>query len=208
MPTLDVKNISGDKVGDLELDDAVFAAEVHEHLLWETVKWQQAKKRRGTHKVKGRSEVSGTTKKPYRQKGTGRARAGSHKSPVWVGGGSVWGPRPRDYSYSMPKKARKQALRSALSLRVSENSLIVLDSFPVADGKTRNVVGALKTLGAGEKVLIVDTRENEELVRGSRNLANAKWLAPEGLNVYDVLNHKTVVITSGVAKQVEAALKP
>lgn len=206
-----VKNISGDNVGEIELSAAVFEAEVHEHLLWECVKWQLAKRRAGTHNTKTRSEVVGTKKKPYRQKGTGRARAGSTHSAQWVGGGRVFGPRPRSYEYPMPRKARKKALRAALSLRLREQKLVILDAFPVADGKTKNVVAALGALGAPQPVtsaLIVDAGENQELVRGARNLRASKWLAPEGLNVYDILNHETLVLTAASAKAVEAALQP
>lgn len=211
MPTVDVKNTTGETVGSIELDDAVFGAEVHEHLLWEVVKWQRAKKRQGTHSTKMRGEVRGTTKRPYRQKGTGRARHGDVKSPIWVGGGTVFGPKPRSYAYTINKKAKRKALRSALSLRCSEHKLIVLDSFPVENGKTRNVAAALAALGAeqpGAKVLIVDDSVNGDLVRGARNLASSKWLAPEGLNVYDILNHDTVVITKTIAKVVEDKLRP
>jgi large subunit ribosomal protein L4 len=211
MAKLEVKNIQGNSVGEIDLDDTVFGAEVNEHLLWETVKWQLAKRRRGTHSVKTRGEVRGTSAKPYKQKGTGRARQGDRKAPHFVGGGSVFGPKPRDYSYSMPKKARKNALRSALSLRVSEQKLIILDQFPVENGKTRSVTAALAALGVAQpasKVLIVDAGDNEDLVRGSRNLPRSKWLAPEGLNVYDVLNYETLVITSASARQVEEALRP
>jgi len=208
---LEVKNISGKKAGDIELDDAVFGAEVHEHLLWETVKWQLAKRRAGTAATKLRGFVIGGHAKPFKQKGTGRARQGSNKSAQHVGGGVIFGPQPRSYDYPLPKKARKKALRAALSLRVKENKLIVLDAFPVEGGKTRSVTAALESLGVAQpstKVLIVDSQENGELVRGVRNLRSSKWLAPEGLNVYDVLNHEALVITSAMAKQVEDALRP
>ncbi len=211
MAQLEIKSVSGEGVGSIELDDAVFGADVNEHLLWETVKWQLAKRRAGTHKTKTRGEVRGTKKKPYKQKGTGRARHGSTRSPIWVGGGTTFGPRPRSYAYTMPKKARKKALRSALSLRLKEGKLVVLDKFPVEDGKTKAVVKALGNVGAPQPVesaLIVESADNELLVRGSRNLAAAKWLAPEGLNVYDVLNHQTLILTADSAKQVEAALRP
>jgi len=211
MPTVNVVNIQGAKVGTIELDDAVFDANVNEHLLWETVKWQQARKRRGTHSTLRRDEVSGTTKKPFKQKGTGRARQGSHRAPQWVGGGSVFGPKPRDYSYNMPKKARKSALRSALTVRVKADNLVIVDAFPVADGKTRNVVtalGALGATGAQPNALIVDVADNDELIRGAHNLPRSKWLAPEGLNVYDVLDHETLVMTQASAKLVEQALRP
>ena len=211
MPTVDLKNISGDKVGSVELDDAVFAEEINEHLLWETVKWQLAKRRRGTHKTKSRGEVRATNAKPWRQKGTGRARQGDRKSPIWVGGGIAFGPRPRDYSYNMPRKARKKALRGALSLRASEGGLIVLDAFPVEGGKTKKVAGALAALGVAQpeaSVLIVDSSDNQELVRGSRNLPASRWIAPEGLNVYDVLRHQTLVVTKESAEKLQEALRP
>ncbi len=210
MGNFEVKNTAGKAVGSVELNDSVFGADVHEHLLWEVVKWQRANKRQGTHSVKRRGEVRGTNKKPWKQKGTGRARAGSYQSPVWVGGGSSFGPKPRDYSYTMPTKAKKKALRSALSLRAKESKLVIIDNFDV-DGKTKSVTAALAALGAEQpanKVLIVDAKTNDKLVRGTKNLARSKWLAPEGLNVYDILNHGTLVITQEVAKQLEERLLP
>ncbi len=208
MPKLDVKNTAGKSVGSIELDDAIWGAEVHEHLLWEVVKWQLAKRRAGTASTKRMSEVRGSSVKAWKQKGTGRARQGSRKAPHWVGGGSVFGPKPRSYEYRLNKKVKKLALRSALSLRAKENKLIVLDAF-TTDGKTKAVAGALAALGVAQptsKVLIVDAKGNEALVRGARNLASSQWLAPEGLNVYDILRHDTLVITQASAKQVEAAL--
>jgi large subunit ribosomal protein L4 len=211
MPKVDVKDISGKTVGSAELDDAVFGEDVNEHLLWEVVKWQRAKARAGTAMTKTRGEVRGSKIKPWRQKGTGRARSGDRSSPIWVGGGQTFGPRPRDYEYTMPRKARRKALRSALSLRAREQRIIVLDQFPADGGKTRSVTGALKALGAPQpatKVLIVDVADNGELVRGTRNLRSSKWLAPEGLNVYDVLNHETLILTRGSLERVQDALRP
>ena len=210
MPKLEVRNTTGKNVGSIELDDAVFGAEVHEHLLWEVVKWQLAKRRAGTASTKRMSEVRGSSIKAWKQKGTGRARQGSRKAPHWVGGGSVFGPKPRSYEYQLPRKAKKLALRSALSLRAGENKLIVLDNFNV-DGKTKNVAQALAALGVAQpthKVLIVDAKDNQLLVRGARNLAASKWLAPEGLNVYDILRHEAVVFTSASVKQIEESLRP
>ena len=209
MPSVKVMNVAGSAVGDVELDDSVFGVEVNEHLLWETVKWQLAKRRRGTHSTKHRGEVSGSNKKPYRQKGTGRARAGDIRAAQCVGGNSVFGPKPRDYSYTMPRKARREALRSALSLRARENKLVVVDEFAV-DGKTKSVAAALSSLGAPQptsKALIVESRDNELLIRGARNLRSSRFLAPEGLNVYDILKHETLVMSSQAAKSVEAALR-
>jgi len=210
MATLEVKNITGKSVGELELDDSVFGVRVHEHLLWETVKWQLAKRRSGTHSTKLRGEVSGTTKKPFKQKGTGRARAGSTRAAQWVGGGIIFGPRPRKYGWTMPRKAKKVALRSALSLRASEEKLVIVDELGIEGGKTKAVAAALANLGVSQpdnKVLIVDSKDNELLVRGAKNLKSSKWLAPEGLNVYDILNHQTLVMSSAAAKLVEGQLK-
>jgi large subunit ribosomal protein L4 len=215
MPKIEVKNTAGDKVGTIDLDDAVWGADVNEHLLWECVKWQRAKRRSGTASTKTVAFVRGTNKKPYKQKGTGNARRGTERAHHHVGGGRAFGPKPRDYEYSMPKKAKKGALRSALSLRVNEGKLIILDRFQV-EGKqdaaakkrlTKQVQAALTKLGIGE-ALIVDGRDNEWLARGAKNLEGAKWIAPEGLNVYDVLNYETLVITRDSAKKVEDALKP
>jgi large subunit ribosomal protein L4 len=206
MAKIDVKNLTGKSVGSIDLDDAVFGAEVHEHLLWEAVKWQLAKRRAGTASTKRMGEVRGTTKKIWKQKGTGQARHGARKAPIFVGGGSVFGPKPRDYEYDMPRKAKKAALRAALSLRASEQKLVVLDNFST-DGKTKSVATAIKALG-GNKTLLVDAKTNENLVRGAKNLAASQWLAPEGLNVYDILRHDTLVLTQDAAKAVTEALKP
>jgi len=207
---LDVKNTAGKSVGKIELADDVFAVEVHEHLLWETVKWQLAKRRAGNASTKRMSEVRGSSIKAWKQKGTGRARQGSRKGPHWVGGGSVFGPKPRSYEYALPRKAKKQALRSALSLRAGEQKLIVLDKFEAA-GKTKAVAAALAALGVAQpdsKVLIVDGADNTLLARGAKNLSASKWLAAEGLNVYDILRHETLVLTQAAAKLVETALRP
>jgi large subunit ribosomal protein L4 len=211
MPKVELKNIAGKSVGSIDLDDAVFGAEVHEHLLWEAVKWQLAKRRAGNASTKRIGEVRGSSIKAWKQKGTGRARQGSRKAPHWVGGGSVFGPKPRSYEYAMPRKTKKIALRAALSLRAQEQKLVVLDKFEVEGGKTKAVTTALANLGLAQpasKVLIVDAKDNELLVRGARNLPTSQWLAPEGLNVYDILRHETLVLTQAAAKQVEQALKP
>jgi large subunit ribosomal protein L4 len=211
MPKVELKNIAGKSVGSIDLDDAVFGAEVHEHLLWEAVKWQLAKRRAGNASTKRIGEVRGSSIKAWKQKGTGRARQGSRKAPHWVGGGSVFGPKPRSYEYAMPRKTKKIALRAALSLRAQEQKLVVLDKFEVEGGKTKAVTAALANLGLAQpasKVLIVDAKDNELLVRGARNLPTSQWLAPEGLNVYDILRHETLVLTQAAAKQVEQALKP
>ena len=209
MPKLEIKNISGKSVGSIDLDDAVFGAEIHEHLLWEVVKWQLAKRRAGTASTKRLGEVRGSSKKVWKQKGTGQARQGSRQAPHWVGGATVFGPKPRDYSYNMPRKAKKLALRSALSLRASQQKVVVIDSF-TTDGKTKSVATALAALGVAQpahKVLIVDAKDNGNLIRGAKNLASSQWLAPEGVNVYDILRHETLVLTQAAAKQLETNLK-
>jgi len=202
---VDVFNIEGKKVGQVDLADAVFGARVKEHLLWEVVKAQQAAKRAGTHATKTREHVRGGGKKPYRQKGTGNARQGSTRAPHFVGGGVVFGPHPRDYSYTVPKKVRKAALASALSLRAKENRLVVVDQLAGAfDGKpkTKRLAGVLKALGIAS-ALVVDGKQNQNLAKSARNLAAAKC-PPEGLNVYDILNHKSLVIARDALKAVEA----
>ena len=206
MAKLDVKNISGKSVGSIELDDAVFGAEIHEHLLWEVVKWQLAKRRSGTASTKRLGEVRGSSKKVWKQKGTGQARQGSRQSPHFVGGASVFGPKPRDYEYNMPRKAKKMALRSALSLRAGESKIIVVDSF-TTDGKTKNVAATLATLATGPKALIVDAKDNGMLVRGAKNLAKSQWIAPEGINVYDILRHEMLVLTKAAVESITTALK-
>ncbi len=204
---IEMKNISGKGAGSIDLDDSVFAAEIHEHLLWEVVKWQLAKRRGGNASTLRVGEVRGSAKKVWKQKGTGQARQGSRQSPQWVGGGSVFGPKPRSYDYTMPRKAKKAALRAALSLRASEQKLVVLDSF-TTDGKTKSVANALTALGLGgkHKVLIVDAKDNSLLARGAKNLPKSQMIASEGVNVYDILRHDTLVLTQAAAKAVEAAL--
>lgn len=206
MAKVDVKNISGKSVGSIELDDAVFGAEIHEHLLWEVVKWQLAKRRAGTASTKRIGEVRGSAKKVWKQKGTGQARQGSRQAPHWVGGGSVFGPKPRSYDFAMPRKAKKTALRAALSLRASESKIVVVDDF-TTDGKTKSVATALEALGTGSKALIVDGKGNTNLVRGAKNLAKSQWLAPEGVNVYDILRHETLVLTKSAVESITTALK-
>ena len=201
MASFDVRNLEGQKVGEIELDDAVFNAEIKEHLLWEVVKYQQAKQRAGTHSTLRRGEVRGGGKKPYRQKGTGNARQGSSRAPHFVGGGSVFGPKPRSYAYPVPKKVRRGALTSALSLRAKEAKLVILDQFKIqaVEGVgqkhlTRQVSRALKNLGA-HSALIVDVKDNSWLALGARNLESVQYIAPEGVNVYDVLRYETLVLT-------------
>ncbi len=205
MATIDVKSLDGKKVGSVDLDDSVFGVEVNEHLLWEVVKAQRAKRRAGTHSTKRRDEVRGGGKKPYKQKGTGNARQGSIRAPHYVGGGKVFTPKPRDYEYHVPKKVMAGALRSALSLRAKEQKIVVVDSFTLDAPKTKLVDKAVKTLG-GKSALLVDGK-NETLRKSTRNLQHAKYLAPEGLNVYDVLDHETLIMSRATLDAVTARLK-
>jgi large subunit ribosomal protein L4 len=190
---LDVFNTQKKKVGSIELPDEIFGAEVKQGLLWEQVKAQRASRRRGTHATKTRAEVSGGGIKPYKQKGTGQARQGSIRAPHYVGGGTVFGPQPRDYSYRLPRSGRRAALRIALSLRAKEQNLMVLDAFNVDKPKTKTVVEFLEKFGT-TSVLIVDL-ENKNLKLSARNLTTSKFVEVEGLNVYDILDYDKLVVT-------------
>ncbi|MHB1845794.1 MAG: 50S ribosomal protein L4 [Deltaproteobacteria bacterium] len=205
MATFDVINLDKQKVGTLELSDVVFAADVNEHLLWEAVKMQQISRRSGTVAVKNRGLVSGGGKKPWKQKGTGRARQGSIRASHWVGGGKAMGPKPRDYAYRPPLKVRKGALRSVLSLRAQEKQLYILDGFELTEAKTKRAAAALAKLGL-ENALVVDSKKNEGLYRAIRNLRTFDVLAPEGLNVEDVLRRPALVLTQEAARAVDARL--
>jgi len=207
MAQIDLYNLSREKVGEVELKDEVFNGPVKPHLFYEVVKWQLAKRRRGTASTKTRAEVSGGGRKPWRQKGLGRARAGSIRSPLWRGGGVVFGPKPRDYSYPLPKKVRKAALRSALSLRYKEGKLILLDGLELPQIKTKLFVEAMEKLGLkGEKVLIVTDGKDEILEKSARNVPWAKVLRCEGLNVYDVLNYHHLLILKSALPKIEERL--
>jgi large subunit ribosomal protein L4 len=199
---IDIVNIEGKKVGSADLSDAVFGTKVKDYLLWELVKAQQAAKRAGTHSTKTRANVRGGGKKPYKQKGTGNARQGSSRAPNHVGGGKVFGPHPRSYEYTVPKKVKRAALASALSLRAKEKKIVVIDKLSFDAPKTKQMAAILKTLGL-TKALVVDEKANTNLFKSVRNLAKARVIAPEGLNVFDILNHSDLVIAAGVLKQVE-----
>jgi large subunit ribosomal protein L4 len=202
---IEVKNLTGKSVGSTDLDDSIFGAEIHEHLIWEAVKWQLARRRAGTASTKRLGEVRGSSKKVWKQKGTGQARQGSRQAPHWVGGGSIKGPKPRSYDYKLPRQVKKAALRAALSLRAAEKKLVVLDNFST-DGKTKSVATALAALGTNNKALIVDAKTNENLVRGARNLSASQWIAPEGINVYDILRHETLVLTQDALAKIHQDL--
>lgn len=193
------------KVSEMELDDRVFNAEIKDHLLHDVVRMQQAKRRAGTASTKHRSEVRGGGRKPYRQKGTGRSRAGSIRSPLWRGGGVIFGPAPRDFGFRIPKKARKQALRMALSARAAEGKVLVLNQFQLKGIKTKSFVEVLRRFGM-EKALIVVGEENFNLERSARNVPGVKVLRVEGLNVYDILNHENLILVKDAVEKIHERL--
>jgi large subunit ribosomal protein L4 len=204
MPKVDVFNLKREKVGEIDLSDDVFGAEVKEQLFYEVVKAQLASQRQGTASAKERSAVSGSTKKIYRQKGTGRARHGSIRAPIFAGGGQAHPPRPRDWSYRPPRQVRIGALKSALSLFVKQGRLIVLDSIELGEIKTKKLAGVLDALQVARKALVVDDKSNEKLKLSIRNLEDHLFLPPEGVNVYDLLRHDHLVVSKEAAKALEA----
>ena len=207
MAKIDVLNLKGEKVSDLTLNDNVWNTEVNEIVLSTAIKFQLASLRQGTAKTKGRSEVSGGGRKPWRQKGTGRARQGSIRSPQWVGGGTVFGPTPRSYDKKMNKKERELALRSALSDKFKNDELIVVDSINLENIKTKDIAKALKTIKADNKTLIVTALEDNKLVLATRNLQNVLTLNPTSINVLDIVNANNLVIDVDSVKKIEEVLK-
>ncbi len=206
MPTLDVVDLNNQKVGQVDLADEVFGADVNEALLYEAVRQYQAGLRAGTHKTKVRAEVAGSGKKLWKQKGTGRARMGSIRSPLWRHGGIVHGPVPRDYSYKLPRKMLLGALRSALSAKVRDGELKVIQAFNFADHKTKNAMNALAALEAGNTVLVVDNGENRNLNLGIRNLKGVTLMPTREVNPYHLLGHKSVLISESAARKFSEAL--
>jgi large subunit ribosomal protein L4 len=204
MATLDVFNMKREKVGSIDLADEVFGAEVREHLFYEVVKAQLASKRQGTQSAKNRSAVSGSTKKLFKQKGTGRARHGSIRAPLFVGGGRAHPPRPRDWSYEPPRRVRALALTAALSKFNKEGRLLVVDAFDLGEIKTKSLLATLGVLKAHNKTLVVDSVDNEKLKLSIRNCVEHQFLPPEGLNVYDLLRHDTLILSKNAAKALEA----
>jgi large subunit ribosomal protein L4 len=201
---LDVFNLKREKVGELELSDDVFAGEVKEHLLHEVVNAQLASRRAGTRAGKERAAVRGSSRKIYKQKGTGNARHGSIRAPVFRGGGRAHPPKPQDWSYRPPRKVRIGALRSALSLIAKEGRLTVVDAMELDEVKTKKLAGVLTTLDAADKTLVVDTKGNENLRLSIRNMPSNQFLPPEGVNVYDLLRHKHLVVSKDAVKALEA----
>jgi large subunit ribosomal protein L4 len=204
MATLAVYDVGNQKVSELELDDRVFGAKINDSLFHEVVRKTLASQRSGTAATKNRADVRGGGAKPWKQKGTGRARAGSRRSPLWRGGGTMFGPMPRDYSFSIPKKVSSAALKAALSLRHKEGKLILLNDFPLEGFKTRQVVEVLKRFQV-EDALIVTDRKNPLLERSTRNIPGVQVLRCEGLNVYDILNHEHLILLSPVVQKIQGA---
>ena len=202
MANVSVYNIEGKEVGKIDLSDAVFGVEVNEHLVHMTVVSQLANNRQGTQKAKTRSEVSGGGRKPWRQKGTGHARQGSTRAPQWTGGGVVFAPVPRDYSFKMNKREKRAALKSALTSRVEENKFIVIDEINFEEAKTKNFANILKSLDVSKALVVLeDDNKNAEL--SARNIADIKTAKTNTINVYDILKYNTVITTKAVVAKIE-----
>ncbi len=203
MPKLNILNVNGQNVGEIELAEAIFGVEVNEHVLYEVVKNQLANKRQGTQSAKTRAEVRGGGRKPWKQKGTGRARQGSIRAVQWIGGGVAFAPKPRDYSYTLPKKVRRLAIKSALSSKVQNNEIIVLDALNMEAPKTKEFVQILKNINASKKALVVTAEKNENVVKSARNIEGVQAATVNTINVYDILKYDTSVITTDAVKKVE-----
>jgi large subunit ribosomal protein L4 len=206
MAVTELYNIDNEKVGEVVLNDHLFCLEVNKHILHDVVRMQMANRRSGNSCTKTRIEVQGSSAKPYKQKGTGRARAGSKRSPLWRGGGVAFGPKPRDYSYALPKKVRKLGLKMALSARYSENNLMVLDAFKMDAIKTKDFAAVMRKLDIGN-ALIVISGHDEMLEKSARNIHGVKVLSAEGLNVYDILHYKKLVLLQSSLEQLEERLQ-
>jgi large subunit ribosomal protein L4 len=205
MPVADVYDIDKKKVSQIELNDAVFDAEANPDVMYEVVRMQMASKRRGTASTKERGDIRGGGKKPWRQKGTGRARAGTTRSPLWRGGGTVFGPLPRSYAYKLPKKVKKMALVSALSMKFNEQRIIILKEFPLEEIKTRKFKEVMDRFGFKKALFVLD-KSNPVLEKSSRNLSDIKMIKSEGINVYDLLDHEYIVLLEPTVRMIEGAL--
>ncbi len=203
MPKVSVYNVEGKTVGELELAEAIFGLQPNTHVMHSAVLLQQASLRAGTHDVKGRSEVSGGGRKPWKQKGTGRARQGSIRSPQWKGGGIVFGPTPRSYGFKLPRKVRRLAIKSALSSKVIENQIIVLDQLSLSAPKTKDFAKILNNLKVARKALVVTADFDNNVALSARNIPGVKFVAAEGINVLDVLKHDQLIITKDAVAKVE-----
>lgn len=208
MPTVKVRNLKNKEVGEVTLSDVVFGAELNESLIHAAVRNFQANARQGTSATKTRGNVSGSGRKLWKQKGTGRARIASLRSPLWKGGGNVHGPQPRDWSYDMPKKMRRGALRSALSERLREGNLIVIDEFTFDSPKTKDFIATMAELGAAVKTLVVDSLDNANLVLSARNVQKTKVTNSFGLNIYDLIYHEKLFISKAAVEELSRILDP
>ncbi|SFM24273.1 50S ribosomal protein L4 [Salibacterium qingdaonense] len=206
MPTIDLMNQNGSKVGDIELSDAVFGIEPNVDVLHDAVVMQQASKRQGTHKTKNRSERKGGGAKPWRQKGTGRARHGSIRSPLWVKGGIVFGPTPRQYGYKLPKKVRRLAIKSAYSSKVKDNEVVVVDDLQLEAPKTKDMIKILSSLSVEETALVVTADYNEQVALSARNIEGVTFATVDDANALELLNHDKLIITQGAVEKVEEVL--
>jgi large subunit ribosomal protein L4 len=206
MPKVTMYNQTGSQVGEIELAESVFGIAPNEHVLFDAVMMQRASLRQGTHKVKTRSEVRGGGRKPWRQKGTGRARQGSIRSPQWRGGGIVFGPSPRSYAYKLPKKVRRLAIKSALSTKVLEQNMLVLEDLMLNAPKTKDMVAVLQGLSVAKKVLIVTADVNENVALSARNIQGITVISADEVNVLDVLHHDTLIMTKAAVEKVEEVL--
>jgi large subunit ribosomal protein L4 len=206
MPKVALYSVNGSQVGEVELSETVFGIQPNVHVLHSAVLLQQAAERQGTHKTKGRSEVRGGGRKPWKQKGTGRARQGSIRSPQWVGGGTVFGPTPRSYGFKLPKKVRRLAIKSALSSKVIDNDIIVLDQLTLAQPKTKEFVAILSNLKVARKALVVTANYEDNVALSARNIPGVKFVAADGINVLDVMVHDKLIITKEAVEKVQEVL--
>lgn len=206
MPKVALYNQGGSQVGDIEMQDNVFGIEPNQNVLYDAIVMQQASKRQGNHATKNRSAVRGGGRKPWRQKGTGRARQGSIRSPQWVGGGVVFGPSPRSYSFKLPKKVRRLALKSALSLKVIDNDLLVVEDLSIEKPKTKEVVALLNNLSVDKKALVVTGDYDEAVSLSARNIQGVTVVTSNGINVLDVVNHDKLIMTKSAVEKVEEVL--
>ncbi|MCC0638254.1 50S ribosomal protein L4 [Clostridioides difficile] len=203
MPKLNVLNVSGQNVGEIELSDSIFGVEVNGHVLYEVVKNQLANKRQGTQSAKTRAEVRGGGRKPWKQKGTGRARQGSTRSVQWVGGGVAFAPKPRSYKYTLPKKVRRLAMKSALSSKIQNSEVIVLDALNMDAPKTKEFAQILNNINAAKKALVVIADKNDNVIKSARNIEGVQTALVNTMNVYDILKYDSFIITTDAVKKVE-----
>ncbi len=203
MPNVNVLNIKGEQVGNIDLSEQIFGIDVNEHAVYEVVKNHLANRRQGTQSAKTRAEVRGGGKKPWRQKGTGRARQGSIRSPQWRGGGVVFAPKPRDYSYTLPKKVRRLALKSVLTSKVNDQELIILDTLNLEDFSTKQAKEILNNIKADKKAILVIEEQNEKVYKSFRNLPGVEVCVVNNMNVYDLVNHNSLIMTQDAVKKTE-----